>query len=41
MDGEMPFVPWIPKTAGEKSVLDELPASKTARVGWPSCTPRR
>jgi hypothetical protein len=25
-------VPWIPKTAGEKSVLDELPASKAARV---------
>jgi hypothetical protein len=32
MDGETPFVPWIPKTAGEKSVLDELPASKAARV---------
>ncbi|RBY91084.1 DUF4011 domain-containing protein [Blastococcus sp. TF02A-30] len=32
MDGEQPFVPWIPKTAGEKSVLDELPASKAARV---------
>jgi hypothetical protein len=32
MDGETPFVPWIPKVAGEKSVLDELPASKAARV---------
>jgi hypothetical protein len=32
MEGETPFVPWIPKTAGEKSVLDELPASKAARV---------
>ncbi|HEY4627081.1 MAG TPA: AAA domain-containing protein, partial [Blastococcus sp.] len=32
LDGESPFVPWIPKTAGEKSVLDELPASKAARV---------
>ena len=32
LDGETAFVPWIPKTAGEKSVLDELPASKAARV---------
>ncbi|WP_040339800.1 DUF4011 domain-containing protein [Candidatus Blastococcus massiliensis] len=32
MDGESPFVPWIPKSAGEKSVLDDLPASKAARV---------
>jgi hypothetical protein len=32
LDGEKTFVPWIPKTAGEKSVLDELPASKAARV---------
>jgi hypothetical protein len=32
MDGESAFVPWIPKTAGEKSLLDELPASKAARV---------
>ncbi len=32
LDGETPFVPWIPKSAGEKSVLDELPASKAARV---------
>jgi hypothetical protein len=32
LDGEAPFMPWIPKTAGEKSVLDELPASKAARV---------
>jgi hypothetical protein len=32
MDGETAFVPWIPKTAGEKSLLDELPASKAARV---------
>jgi hypothetical protein len=32
LDGETPFVPWIPKTAGEKAVLDELPAAKAARV---------
>ncbi|CCG04274.1 DUF4011 domain-containing protein [Blastococcus saxobsidens] len=32
LDGETPFVPWIPKTAGEKSVLDELPVAKAARV---------
>jgi hypothetical protein len=32
MDGESAFVPWLPKTAGDKSVLDELPASKAARV---------
>ncbi|TFV48148.1 DUF4011 domain-containing protein [Blastococcus sp. TF02A_35] len=32
LEGESPFVPWIPKTAGEKSVLDELPASKAARA---------
>jgi hypothetical protein len=32
LDGETPFVPWLPKPAGEKSVLDELPASKAARV---------
>ncbi|WP_116450241.1 DUF4011 domain-containing protein [Blastococcus litoris] len=31
MDGETPFVPWLPKPAGEKTVLDELPASKAAR----------
>jgi hypothetical protein len=32
LEGESPFVPWIPRTAGEKSVLDELPASKPARA---------
>ncbi|MGZ4539995.1 MAG: DUF4011 domain-containing protein, partial [Blastococcus sp.] len=32
LDGETQFVPWIPKVAGEKSVLDELPTSKAARV---------
>jgi hypothetical protein len=32
MDGETPFVPWIPKAAGEKSVLDELPTAKAARA---------
>ena len=32
LDGETPFLPWIPKTAGEKAVLDELPAAKSARV---------
>ncbi|MFD2094044.1 DUF4011 domain-containing protein [Blastococcus deserti] len=31
MDGEIPFVPWLPKPAGDKTVLDELPASKAAR----------
>jgi hypothetical protein len=31
MDGEKPFVPWLPKPAGDKTVLDELPASKAAR----------
>jgi hypothetical protein len=31
MDGETPFVPWLPKPAGEKTVLDDLPASKAAR----------
>ena len=31
MDGETPFVPWVPKPAGDKAVLDELPASKAAR----------
>ena len=31
VDGETPFVPWLPKPAGDKSVLDELPASKAAR----------
>lgn len=31
LDGETPFVPWLPKPAGEKAVLDELPASKAAR----------
>jgi hypothetical protein len=32
MDGETPFVPWLPKPAGARSLLDELPASKAARV---------
>jgi hypothetical protein len=32
MDDETPFVPWLPKPAGEKSVLDELPAAKAARA---------
>jgi len=32
MDGETSFVPWIPKVAGEKSVLDELPTAKAARA---------
>jgi hypothetical protein len=31
LDGESAFTPWIPKKAGEKSVLDELPAAKAAR----------
>jgi hypothetical protein len=31
LEGESPFEPWIPKKAGEKSVLDELPAAKAAR----------
>jgi hypothetical protein len=32
LDGESAFKPWGPKTAGEKSVLDELPAAKSARA---------
>jgi hypothetical protein len=32
LDGESAFVPWIPKSAGDKTVLDELPAAKAARV---------
>jgi REase_MTES_1575 len=32
LDGEAQFVPWIPKVAGDKSVLDDLPAAKAARV---------
>jgi hypothetical protein len=32
LDGEAQFVPWIPKAAGDKTVLDELPAAKAARV---------
>jgi hypothetical protein len=32
LDGETAFVPWIPKVAGEKSVLDELPTAKAARA---------
>ncbi|WP_324278376.1 hypothetical protein [Blastococcus brunescens] len=32
LDGETPFVPWLPKPAGDKAVLDELPASKAARA---------
>ena len=31
LDGETPFVPWVPKPAGDKAVLDELPAAKAAR----------
>jgi len=32
LDGETAFTAWTPKTAGEKTVLDELPAAKSARV---------
>jgi hypothetical protein len=32
LEGETTFVPWAPKAAGEKTVLDELPAAKSARV---------
>jgi REase_MTES_1575/AAA domain len=32
LEGEAPFKPWIPKKAGEKAVLDELPAAKSARA---------
>ncbi|MGY1806893.1 DUF4011 domain-containing protein [Blastococcus sp. SYSU D00669] len=32
LDGETAFVPWTPRTAGERAVLDELPAAKSARV---------
>ncbi|MCV2488187.1 DUF4011 domain-containing protein [Geodermatophilus sp. YIM 151500] len=32
LDGETPFVPWTPRTAGEKAVLDALPEAKAARA---------
>jgi hypothetical protein len=32
LEGESPFKPWIPRKAGEKAVLDELPAAKAARA---------
>ncbi|MGY1601611.1 DUF4011 domain-containing protein [Geodermatophilus sp. SYSU D00815] len=32
LDGETPFVPWAPRTAGEKAVLDELPAARSVRT---------
>ncbi|WP_448627778.1 DUF4011 domain-containing protein [Geodermatophilus sp. URMC 64] len=32
LEGETAFVPWTPRTAGEKTVLDELPAAKSARA---------
>jgi hypothetical protein len=31
LEGEAAFKPWIPKKAGDKAVLDELPAAKSAR----------
>ncbi|MCU1613304.1 MAG: putative ATP-dependent helicase, partial [Frankiales bacterium] len=32
LDGEATFAPWTPKTAGDRSVLDGLPATASARV---------
>jgi hypothetical protein len=32
LDGEATFAPWTPKTAGEKAVLDGLPAAASARA---------
>jgi hypothetical protein len=32
LDGEAPFKPWTPRTAGEKDVLDALPEAKAARA---------
>jgi hypothetical protein len=32
LDGEATFAPWTPKTAGDRSVLDGLPATASARA---------
>jgi hypothetical protein len=32
LDGEVTFAPWTPKTAGDKAVLDALPAAASARA---------
>jgi hypothetical protein len=32
VEGETPFVPWAPRTAGDKALLDTLPAAAAART---------
>jgi hypothetical protein len=32
LDGELPFVPWVPKTAGDRKVLDALSDARVART---------
>ncbi|MBB3086706.1 DUF4011 domain-containing protein [Geodermatophilus sabuli] len=32
LDGELPFVPWVPKTAGDRKVLDSLSDARIART---------
>ncbi|MGY1592321.1 DUF4011 domain-containing protein [Geodermatophilus sp. SYSU D00708] len=32
VDGEAPFVPWVPKTAGERKLLDQLSDARVART---------
>ncbi|MGY1823324.1 DUF4011 domain-containing protein [Geodermatophilus sp. SYSU D00079] len=32
LDGELPFVPWVPKTAGDRKVLDALSDARIART---------
>jgi hypothetical protein len=32
LTGETPFVPWAPRTAGDKALLDTLPAAPAART---------
>ena len=32
LEGETPFVPWAPRTAGDKALLDTLPAAPAART---------
>ncbi|MGY1703477.1 DUF4011 domain-containing protein [Geodermatophilus sp. SYSU D00697] len=32
LEGEVPFVPWVPKTAGERKLLDQLSDARVART---------
>ncbi|MGY1815616.1 DUF3320 domain-containing protein [Blastococcus sp. SYSU D00820] len=32
LDDELPFVPWVPRTAGERKVLDQLADARVART---------